>query len=576
MLGPNLKELQGYLLQHLRMLFVVSIALISVTMALLSIGYIFRELIDQGISSNQRIIINESIFTICGLIAVFAVGSFFRSYFINLIALKVSSKLRYDTFQNLLRINVTAFEEIKIGDIISRLSSDIELVNGLIINFLSFFVRNSIMLVGAIIFMFIQSPKLSILTLICIPILLLPILKISKIVRKLSRQFLEKQGEFAANIDEIFVGIRTVHAYNQQRHQTQLFQDRTLDFNNLAANRLKTRSLFFALAISLISIALIMVVWIGSLDIIDGSMSSGKMMSFIYYAFMVGLSAGGIAEMFSEIQGPISALDRILELKNTSTNYDADINNEETSLAGDIVYSNIFFSYPSRPKITVLNNLSLKIKHGDFTAIVGKSGSGKSTLLQLLLKFYHHNTGEILINSQEISHISDHYLRSKISYVDQAPVIFSGSIRENILFSNPAAKEEDIQEIIKMCDIDSFANALPQGIDTEIGQRGVRLSGGQKQRIAIARALIYNPEILLLDEATSALDSESEKAILDNINLFMRDKTVISIAHRVSSIEKADDILVLNEGKVAEQGKHNELIKKSVIYKNLYSEHIQN
>ncbi|RTK92659.1 MAG: ATP-binding cassette domain-containing protein [Rickettsiales bacterium] len=572
--GNNIKELARYLYSHVYALIIVLISLLSVTLSLLLIGYVFRHLIDGGVVQDKIEIIHHSIYIICILIAIFALGSFFRSYYINLITLKVISKIKADTYKNLLKSDIAIFENLKIGDIISRLSTDADLVGNLIVNFLSFFIRNSIMLMGAIIMMFLQSPKLSCLVIMSIPIILLPIIRLSKFVRYLSKKVLEEQSLFVSNVEENFSGIRTLYAYNQQEHTLIQLNNKIDHYISQASVRLKYRSLFFALAITLISGSIITIIWIGSLDIIKGSMSSGEMISFIYYAIMVGMSAGGIAELFSEIQSPLAALDRVFELKEMKSNIQVEQNRKIINFNHNIRFDKVTFAYPARPDNIILNNIELEIKHGIFTAIVGRSGAGKSTLLQLLLKFYNPQQGNILIGNENIDQLNSDSVRSKIAYVEQNPIIFSGSIRSNIIFANPSANDETIEKIVDICGIRQFASQLEHGLDTEIGERGVRLSGGQKQKINIARALIYSPEILLLDEAMSALDSDSESEILKNIETIFKNKTVISIAHRISSIENADEILVIDQGKIIDIGSHEQLLESSKIYNLLYKEQL--
>lgn len=575
MSANNVKYIIGYVAKHIKSLCMVFIALFSVSASLLSIGIVFRKLVDNGVSSDRIAEIHNSIFLISILIGIFAIGSFFRSYFINVIALKVISKLKSDTYKALLKVNIARYEDLKIGDIISRLGSDIEAIGDLIINFLSFFVRNSIMLLGAVILMFIQSPKLSLLVIVSVPVLLFPLLKLSKHVRKLSRSVMAEQGALAANIDESFSGIRTLYSYNQQEYSANKFDNKITSYIKHASVRLRLRSMFFALAIVVIAGSITAVIWIGSVDIINGKMSSGQMISFIYYAIIVGMSAGGIAELFSEIQGPLAALDRVVELKNMAEISSGQQNEKRLGKDYSIAFKNVSFSYPARPDILALNNISLEIKQGNFTGIVGQSGSGKSTLMQLLLKFYKNYSGSISIGGSDIDTLNDNEIRAKIAYVEQHPTIFSGTIKSNIAFSNPKASDEEINTIAKLCGITNFANSLELGLDTEIGERGVRISGGQKQRIAIARALLYKPEILMLDEATSALDNDSEKKLLKNIRSLMKGKTVISIAHRISSIENADEIFVINQGALASYGNHNHLLRSSKIYSLLYKEQVE-
>jgi ATP-binding cassette subfamily B protein len=578
-MNNNIKQLFGYLKNYKANLFIVFCSLFIVAISLLQVGAVFKELVDNGLSANKLDSINSSILLMSILIAIFAVGSFFRSYFINLVTEKVISQVKADSYKNLLQLEIAAFEELKIGDIISRLSSDLDQVGNLITNFLSFFIRNSIMLIGAITLMFYQSPKLSSLVIIIVPVLLIPLLRLSRHVRSISKKVMVEKSTLAAFIEETFSGIRTLYAFNQQHHAGAKFDEKIDTYIKHSAKRLKLRSLFFALAILVIAGSITMVIWVGTVDITRGNMTSGEMISFIYYAIIVGMSAGGVAELFSEIQGPMAALERVFEIGQPSlrrASSRAGQPHDARVLPGDLTFQNVNFSYPSRPDILALDNISFSIKHNQFTGIVGKSGSGKSTILQLLLGFYQNQSGKIMIGKEVIAPEIITEIRSIIAYAPQDPVIFSGTIKYNITFSNPDANERDILNIIKLCGIDTLAKNLPDGIDTEIGEKGVRLSGGQKQRIAIARALLYKPEILLLDEATSALDTQSEKEILDNIRKLMEDKTIISIAHRITSTEKADNILVIDHGKLVASGAHKNLLKNCDIYLALYKKLIEN
>lgn len=582
-MNNNIKILLGYLKNHKSNLIIVFCSLFTVALSLLGVGTVFRHLVDNGLSANQLNSINNAIFLTSGLIAIFAIGSFFRSYFINIVAEKITSQIRADSYADLLQLEIAAFEELKIGDIISRLGSDLESVGTLITNFLSFFIRNSIMLSGAVILMFLQSAKLSMLVIFTVPLLLMPLLHLSKHIRSISRKVMAEKSDLSSFIEESVSAIRTLYAFNQQPNNLKRFNEKIATYVKHSSKRLKLRSLFFALAISAIAGSITMVIWIGSLDIINGKMTSGQMISFIYYAMVVGMSAGGIAELFSEIQGPLAALDRVFNLRSntkTFTNQHLVVKPhkkfENVLQNCNISFENVKFYYPSRKDILTLDNISFNIKQNQFTAIVGKSGSGKSTIMQLLLNFYNHQAGKIKLAGHDINSYDRNFIRKIIAYTPQEPDIFSGTIRYNIMFSNPDAKEEDFQQVVHLCGIDKFANNLPAGLDTEIGEKGVRISGGQKQRIAIARALLYQPEILLLDEATSALDNESEHEILDNIKRVMYGKTVISIAHRITSIQDFDNILVIDQGTLVSSGRHKELIESCEIYNILYKKSLAN
>jgi ATP-binding cassette subfamily B protein len=583
-----LKYLRGYKLD----LSIVIVALLCVSGSLLVLGYAFRQLVDNGLKANYLGAINQYILLICILIIVFGASSFLRSYFINNITEKIINQIRINAYSNLLSLDVVHFEELKIGDIISRLTADIELIAKLIIDFLSSFIRNSVMLIGGLVLMFIQSNKLSLIVVIAIPLLLIPLLKLGKYVRILSRTTGEIQSGIASTIEESFSNIRTIYAFNQQAQKVTDFNKQTENYLKYSSNRLKARSLFFALSMSAILFSITLVIWIGSTDIIKGTMSSGQMISFIYYAIIAGVSGAGVAELFSELQRPILAAERVfrlITLKNKTRIHQPPSNiltgrktftphaiSEKAQIVPLVIEAkNVSFSYPARPDTKVLDNISLKIALGKFIGIVGRSGVGKSTIMQLLLKFYYPNSGIITINDQDISTWQAEKVRSIIAYVPQDPSIFSGTIKSNIAISRPAADENEIVNIAKTLGIMDFASKLKDGLNTEIGEKGIRLSGGQKQRIAIARAILYKPQFLLLDEATSNLDSESEQQILFSIRQVMQNKTIISIAHRISSIEHADEILVIDKGNIITSGTHSELLAKSEVYRALCEEQLK-
>ncbi|ARD86903.1 ATP-binding protein [Rickettsia bellii] len=552
-------------------LIIVIISLLSVSLALLLIGNVFRNLVDQGLVLDRTAAVDKSILYIYLLIIILSIASFFRSYFINNVAEKVSSQIRKEAYSNLINYEITEFEELKIGDIISRLTSDIDQISKLIVNFLSFFIRNSVMLVGSIILMFFESFKLASIVIITIPLLLIPIIKFGKHVKALSKKTLESQSLLASDINESFSNIKTIHAFGGQAAKITEFNNLLQDYLTYSAARLKIRALFFAFSMAFIFLGVTLVIWIGALDIVKGNLSSGQIISFIYYAIIAGFSSGGIFELLSEMHLPLAALERIVTIIDKSPIVHNNYSDLKPVNSISLEFKNVNFSYPSRPNLKILNNISFKIDSTQFIGIVGRSGSGKSTLMQLLLRFYVQESGIILVNNQDIALLNPNEIRKLIAYVPQEASIFSGTIKSNIMFGNDSS-EEEITEIIKITGIADFTDKIPDGINAKIGEKGVRLSGGQKQRIALARALLRKPQILLLDEAMNALDSQSEQKLLSSIRDIMKGKIVISIAHRISSIESADNILIIDKGAVEAEGTHAHLLKTSDLYRTIYKE----
>ncbi|XVN42654.1 MAG: ABC transporter transmembrane domain-containing protein [Candidatus Rickettsia vulgarisii] len=605
-------RLISYLKSYKIDLSIVMIALLCVSLSLLGLGSAFRGLVDNGLNNHHYSAINKSILFLVGLIVIFSIGSFFRSYFINNVTEKIINQIRQEAYSKIINFQISSFEDLKVGDIISRLTVDIELLSKLIINFLSFFIRNSIMLIGAVILMFYQSPKLAFLAVVIIPLLLFPLIQFGKYIKILSKKTLEMQADITANLEESVTNIAVIQAFNQQSNKISHFEKQIADYLKYSSNRLKIRSIFFAIAIAVILFSITLVIWVGSRDILNGNLTSGQMLSFIYYALVASLSSGGIFELLSEVHSSIAASERVFALIDYDAHHDvilvtAGIHGnschpelvsgsnkfESTSrmtndimdprLRGDdisvinsskfaIKFSNINFSYPSRPDATIFQDLSFAIKKGQFIGIVGRSGSGKSTIMQLLLKFYFPQQGIIKIMGQDITNVVPQDIRRLIGYVPQDASIFSGTIKSNIAFVKPEASEEEIIRVATITGIIDFTKNLPKGLDTEIGEKGIRLSGGQKQRIAISRAILYNPEILLLDEAMSALDNENEQKLLRNLQEVMQGKTIISIAHRIASVQQADEIMVIDHGMLVARDNHANLLKSCETYQMLCKE----
>ncbi|RYE06133.1 MAG: ATP-binding cassette domain-containing protein [Rickettsiaceae bacterium] len=579
----NLKRLGGYLASYKIDLSIVMISLCCVSAALLILGQILKRLIDNGLGTSQFLIVNQEILTICLVILIFGISSFFRSYNINNITAKVTNQIRLDAFNKLINREVVYFEAENINHIVSKLTLDIELLAKLITNLLSFFIRNFIMLLGALVLMFMQSYKLAAIVTLSVPLILLPLLKIGKLVKFSTKRAAESQDNLLSILAESLTHIRVIHSFNQQSNRISVFKDSTKQYLHITANKIKTRSIFFSSAISVVLLSITFVIWIGSKDILLGNISAGKMLSFIYYAILAGSSAGGIAEVISEIQSPLLALERILLLiddDNLVIQENKFLLKPKLLMNIDNVFAlnsavqlvefrNVSFCYPTRPTISSIKNVSFSFNCPSFIGIIGPSGAGKSTIAQLMLKFYHPDSGSILINNTDISQIDTNSLRSMIAYVPQEPSMFLGTIRHNILLSKPDASKEEIDLVADISGVSTFTNSFEHKLDTEIGQFGVKLSGGQKQRIAIARALLFKPQILILDEATSSIDSESEQKILSQIKLLMANKMVISIAHRISSLSYADQIIIIDNGVVTACGNQEYLANMSNFYSNL-------
>ncbi|WP_064644499.1 ABC transporter ATP-binding protein [Orientia tsutsugamushi] len=553
-----LKYLQPYRFK----IFIVLISLIMVSGSLLYVGSAIKLLIDHNCSCVNIIMAQISI-----TIVIFSIFSFLRSFTINSISENLILDIRSDLFKHLLKLRISTFAKLKVTDINNRLLSNINNIGELINNLFSFILRNSIMFLGSLMLMFAQSNKFTYLVIIMFITIALPMIKIGHYIRTLAHITQFELLKIHSKIDESFNNIKLIYAFNQQSHQVDTLNTIQREYFVEFKRKIKLRSMFFALTMALVISAITFIIWLGSNDIAIGVMSSGDLTSFLYYAIVAVASLGGVIESFAKFPGYFMAAEKVFSLfeidsieSNLST---SEFNN------GVIKFNNVSFSYPSRPNIAILSNCSLSIAPGQFVGIVGKSGAGKSTILQLLIKFYDPTTGTIQINNVDISSVHLPQLRKNFSYIPQETYIFSDTIKNNILFSNQYASMEDIAYAIQVALIDEFLTKMPDGLNSFIGEKGNMLSGGQKQRLAIARGLITKAPVMLLDEATNAIDSKTEKIILNNLRSISPQKTIIVVTHRISAIEQADNIIVLDNGKVNAQGNHAELMQHCQLYKEL-------
>lgn len=546
-------------------------SIFCVSGSILLLGKVIKSLIDQAITTHNANNLNHEIIILTCLILVLGISSFTRSYSINSLSERVLKDIRSKIYNHLLTLEFRQFELLKESDIVSRMFSDIELISRLIIDLLSFCIRNSFIFIGGICLMFMESIKLTLITLAIVPTIVISLTSIAKNVRALSRNTQSNLAILSEYVNETFRGVKTVYSSNAQEYKKDGFTNHLDTAIQVSLKRLKLRAIFFASVITAIMCAITFVIWVGSHDVLNNQMSAGELVSFIIYSAYSGISIGSIFEIFGEMQRCLAGAERVfstLEINDIELK-----ENKQLSLAPSfesIEFKNIHFFYPSRPSIQVLNNISFSIHKGEFIGIVGPSGSGKSTLAQLLLKFFNTYEGDILFNAQSLSKIPNDIIRQNIAYVPQDPFLFSDSIKNNLLLLTP--NKHEMNDIMSIVELDKLLSTLPDGLDTHIGTAGTQISGGQRQRIAIARALIRKPNILLLDEATSALDHESEKHVLHNIRNKIKNSTIISIAHRISSLEKADRIFVMDSGTIIAQGSHDFLLKTCDLYQRLCNE----
>lgn len=437
---------------------------------------------------------------------------------------------------------------------------------------LSMFLRNALMVVGGVALLFITNPKLTSIVVVALPVVLAPILLFGRRVRSLSRQSQDRVADVGSYVAETLGQIKTVQAYTHQAHDRALFADTVESAFTVARQRIAQRAWLITVVIVLVLGAIGTMLWVGGMDVIAGRMSGGELAAFVFYSLVVGSAFGTLSEVIGELQRAAGAAERIAELLAAQSQILAPSSGRQLAggrARGCLAFQHVVFAYPSRPEHKAIDDLSLVIQAGQTLALVGPSGAGKSTLFDLLLRFYDPQHGQILLDDQPIDQLDPDHLRQQFALVAQQPALFRGTVADNISYGRPDACLADIEAAARAAHADSFIRQLPEGYQTRLGEGGVGLSGGQRQRLAIARALLVDAPILLLDEATSALDAHSEHLIQQALPRLMAGRTTVVIAHRLATVQHADRIAVVDQGKVVAIGTHSELIETSPLYARL-------
>ncbi|MCE3255419.1 MAG: bmrA [Rickettsiaceae bacterium] len=568
----HLLALFPYLKPYKYEIIFVIIALISTSAIILFLGKIVKYLIDFGFSSKDSDYLNLILAGLVLTIILLAVAGYFRSFLVNSIGEKVITDLRKDIYSHIIRISSEFFEITKTGDVISRLTVDTTVLYNIISNSIAFALRNFLLFFGGVIFLFLTSPKLTLVSLCLIPIAIAPIFFMGKKIKKFSNQSQEALSLVGSHIEETINGIKTIQSYRCEEKEVRNFNNFLENSLNVSLKKIHLRSLMIALVIVFAFGSISIVLWFGGHLVLAGNMTSGDLSSFIFYSILSATSLVSISQVMGQLQTASSAAARLFELLEVRSPVLENPNPQLLLLSEEnrISFKNVSFSYPSRQNKEALQNFNLEIMPREKVAIVGESGSGKSTILQLLMRFYDVSFGEILINSQNIKDLSFADLRGLFSYISQDCFIFSGTIYENIAYVDKSLTVADVEKIIDENEALRFIKYLPDGVQSFVGEKGVKLSGGERQRIAIARAIVKNAPILLLDEATSALDNENESLIAGSLAKLAKDKTVITIAHKLSSIAGSNRIIVIKNGSIEEVGTHQELMSKNGLYRKMH------
>jgi len=570
-----LRSLLGFLWRHKLRLAAASVALVATALLQLSLGYGVQILIDDGFASADQAGLRRAIGFILAVGFGMAVGAMTRFYLVSWLGERVSADLRSAVFNNLVGLQPEFFERNQAGEIMSRLTTDTTLLQTLIGSSVSLAARNALSLLGALTMMMITNLKLSMIIMIGVPLTLLPILIFGRRVRALSNRSQQSIAEVGSRAGEILQSIKIVQSYNRQQMEQTAF-DREVDGAFVIAKaRVRQRALLTGFAILLLMAAMVGMIWSGGQDVISGNMTGGELGAFVFYAVMLGAAFATLSEVWGDLQRAAGAAERLIELLEETSSV-PDTGSVQPGRGQAINIKGLSFYYPSRPKTPALDDLTMTIQPGASLALVGPSGAGKSTLFELLQRFHDPQRGGIYYGDIDIRDIPLTTWREKAALVPQSPVLFTGSVRYNIAYGKPEASLEEIKTAAGIAHAHEFIDALPEGYESALGAQGVQLSGGQRQRLAIARAVLKDPEILLLDEATSALDTESEFHVQQALAQIMRERTTIIIAHRLSTVVNADQIAVVDRGKVIAVGTHKELLTSCELYARLAALQFEN
>ncbi|MDP6205864.1 MAG: ABC transporter transmembrane domain-containing protein, partial [SAR324 cluster bacterium] len=506
-----------------------------------------------------------------GLVFLMSLGTFTRFYLVSWIGERVSTDLRVAVFRHLIRLHPAFFETNLSGEIQARITADTTVLQTVIGSSLSIALRNGLMLIGGIGWLFWINPKLTATVLAVVPVVVVPIIIFGRRVRRLSRSSQDRVATVGAFVGEALQNIKIVQGFNHQAEDVRQFNGHAENAFRTGIQRIRQRAVLIAIVILLVLGSIGSMLWVGGMDVLEGRISPGELAAFVFYAVIVGSAVGFISEVYGDLQRAAGATERLLELLDAKALIQDPHRPKRLpkKIQGAVSIQNLGFSYPSRPEQKALDGIQLEVESGMTMALVGPSGAGKSTLLDLLLRFYDPQQGSICFEGIDLRDLSLEELRRHIALVPQQPVLFSASVEENLRYGKPEASGDEIRNAVEKAFATEFIEGLPQKYDSFLGEQGVRLSGGQRQRIAIARALLKDPALLLLDEATSALDAESERMVQQALDDLMRNRTSIVIAHRLSTVIDADQIAVLDQGRLVALGTHRELMDSCELYSQL-------
>jgi ATP-binding cassette subfamily B protein len=546
-------------------------ALIISAATMLTLPLAARRMIDLGFSGRDGVFIDRYFAMLIVVGLVLAIASAARFYSVNWLGERVVSDLRAEVFRHLTTLGPAFYEKAHSGEIMSRLTADTTQIKGAAGSAVSQALRNTIMLVGALGMMFVTSATLALLAIGTIPLIVFPLLAYGRAVRRLSRAAQDRLAEASAYAADNLSAVRMMHAFGQQETVARRFAAAVELAFRAARTRLWARAGLTALAIALVVISIVGILWFGARLVIGGEISGGRLGQFVLYALLAAAAVAELAEVWGELAQAAGAAERLLELLAAVPEIRAPPRPKRLPVPslGSISFADVRFAYPTRPGIAALDGISFAVARGETVALVGPSGAGKSTIFNLILRFYDPQSGVVAVDGLPVTDVDPQALRKRIALVAQDVALFDASVADNIRYSAPEASDADVRRAAVAAQADAFIAAMAEGYGTRLGERGVTLSGGQRQRIALARALLCDRPILLLDEATSALDAESEAAVQKALERLMGGRTTLVIAHRLATVQRAARILVVQEGRLVEEGRHADLIRKGGRYTRL-------
>jgi ATP-binding cassette subfamily B protein len=550
-----------------------AVALVLAAGFVLAVGQGVRALVDQGVAGGGAAQLNRAALEMFFIILGFAATTCGRYYLVSWLGERITADIRRAIFDRVISLSPAYFETARTGELLSRMSADTSVLQAVVSSAISQFTRNALMLVGAIIMLFVTSPKLALFVVAIVPVIVVPLVAFGRRERSLSRVAQDRIADVGAYAEETVNSIRTVQAFNHEKIDRERFAATVESSVDTTLRRVRTRSILILVVITLGFGSITAGMWYGGTQVLQGKMTSGELTAFLFYAVVMAATGAAVTELWGDMKRAAGAAERLVEILQERPTIVAPPNPKPLPQPpqGRLAFDQVTFHYPARPDRSALEKLSFSIEPGETVALVGPSGAGKSTVFQLALRFYDPQGGRVLIDGVALPDADPEAVRARIGLVPQEPVIFSANAYENIRFGRPDATDEEVKAAAKAAFATEFIDRMPDGFDTFLGEKGVRLSGGQRQRIAIARAILRNPPILLLDEATSALDAQSERAVQEALATLAEGRTTLVIAHRLATVRRATRILVMDHGKVVATGTHEALIRQGGLYAELAS-----